>query len=251
MAYNGQSVDRIQDVATVSTVAFQSKPVLVTLKDSQGTPIEGGMVACNMADTWVPFGTTDADGEVRGELMAGEYDFRMSWDGLTAVRRQDVAADANVAFQTYNVAVVLRSSLGAGIADGQVSCAVNGGLPLGATAADGVLRREMLPGVYTFSMSWGNMTVDRQLEVAANVDVVFQTVMVRVTLKNKAGKGMQKGKISFTGDAMEAFGVTDKDGVALREMLPGIYNFVMKHDAAKTFEKEQDIAENPNVDFQF
>jgi hypothetical protein len=76
---------------------FQTVNAHVRLEDGIGTGLEGGDVKY-AAGSWLAFGTTDANGEARKELLPLSYTFRMQYQGTTDETTQDVAIDPNVVF---------------------------------------------------------------------------------------------------------------------------------------------------------
>ena len=230
-------------------VTFQTQNVLISLKTSTGNGISSGVVTY-AGSSWLSFGTTDANGEARKELLPGSYTFRMAYAGATNDKTQDMGSNSNVAFQTQNVLVTLKSSTGNGLAGGVVTYAGSSWLGFGTTDANGEVRKELLPANYNFRMTYAGASKDKSQDVGSNPNVAFQTQNVLVTLKDSSGNGKAGGVVTYAGSSWLSFGTTDASGEARKELLPVSYTFRMSY-AGTTKDKTQDIGTNGVVVFQF
>jgi len=86
-AYN----EKTQNVGADSTVVFGTVRVTVKLQDAGGHPVDPG-TARYYASDWRAFGVTFG-GQVSRELLPKTYPFRMTYDGTTTQKSQDVAVD--------------------------------------------------------------------------------------------------------------------------------------------------------------
>jgi chitodextrinase len=248
MTYNGMSQDLTQNIWNNATFVFQTQDVVVTFKNSKNAGIPGGVVTY-VDSTWLNFGTTDANGIARKELLPGSYKFRITYAEASKDKTQDVGANSNVVFQTKKVVVTFKDSKGAGIPKGIVTYASSTWLSFGTTDANGKARKELLPGSYKFRMKYAGASKEKIQNVGSNSEVMFQTKNIIVTLKDSTGKGISGGVVSYGINSWLSFGTTDINGNARKELLAGSYNFRMTYaDASK--EQIQDISTNPTVVFQ-
>jgi hypothetical protein len=227
------------------TVAFQTVKAQVKLQDSQGALIDTGTVQY-YSTAWKPLGTTSA-GSASKELLPGTYTFRMSYASATIDKQQDISANPVIVFQTVSTAVQLKNSQGAFIDTGSVQYYFSSWKVLGTTS-NGVATKELLPGNYTFRMSYASATNDKQQNIGTNPTVVFQTVNTAVQLKNSLGAFIDQGMVQYYFSAWKTFGLTT-NGVATMELLPGNYTFRMSY-ASATNDKQQNIGTNSTVVFQ-
>jgi hypothetical protein len=101
MTYGSASVDKQQDVKLNQIVTFQTQKVTAELRNSAGQLMDSGTVQY-YASGWKPFGTT-AGGTVSKELLAMNYNFRMTYGGASVDKQQDITAIPTVTFQTGKV----------------------------------------------------------------------------------------------------------------------------------------------------
>jgi hypothetical protein len=245
MTYASATNDRQQDIGANPTVVFQTVNVQVKLQSSQGAPIDTGAVQYYFS-SWKTLGTT-TNGIASKELLPGRYTFRMTNASATLDKQQDIGASPVVLFQTVNVAVQLKNSQGALIDQGTVQYYFSSWNNLGTTS-NGVAAKELLPGNYTFRMTYAAATNDKQQNIGSNATVVFQTVNATVQLKNSQGGFIDQGTVQYYFSSWNNLGVTT-NGVAAKELLPGNYTFRMTY-AAATNDKQQNIGTNPTVLFQ-
>jgi hypothetical protein len=149
-----------QNVASTPTVTFQTAIVIVELKDSVGAliPDSAGTGAVQYyAGGWRDFGTT-VNGVVSKQLLPLTYSFSMSYAFARQEKGgQNVASTPTVTFQTANVIVELKDSVGALIPDSAGTGAVQyyaGGWRDFGTTVGGQVSKQLLPLTYSFSMSY-------------------------------------------------------------------------------------------------
>jgi len=101
MTYEYASNEKYQQVGTNPTVVFQTTEVVVQLKDHAGALIDTGTVKY-YAGGWRTFGSTTS-GEVKKELLANKYKFRMTYAFASNEKYQQVGTNPIVVFQTGQV----------------------------------------------------------------------------------------------------------------------------------------------------
>jgi hypothetical protein len=180
------------------------------------------------------------------ELLPGNYTFRMTYAAATNDKQQNIGTNPTVLFQTVNATVRLQNSLGSPIDQGTVQYYFSSWNNLGATT-DGVAAKELLPGSYTFRMTYEAATNDKQQNIGTNPVVVFQTVNAIVQLRNSQGAPIDTGRVQYYFSSWRDFGVTS-NGVAAKELLPANYTFRMTHESV-TNDKAQNISTNNTVSF--
>jgi hypothetical protein len=248
MSFGGKSLTKTQNIQTESRFVFQTTHTVVSLQDSTGNPLEGGVVTY-AGSTWAGFGTTGSNGETGKELLPGSYTFRMNYEGKTVSQQQDIGINPTVAFNTVAVTVTLIDSTGDGLPDGYITYAGSTWIYFGTTDSAGLSEKEILPGTYTFRMKYGGYTSQIQQDTAENPTIVFQTCKVTVTLKNSTGTGIQGGTVTYAGSSWADFGTTNNEGEAEKELLPATYQFRMSfNDFLETI--PQDISLDPFVCFE-
>jgi len=254
MAHGGASLERSQDVGGNGTVRFQTQAVQVELRDSAGNlgalPSEGSVKY--YASGWRTFGTTSG-GVVSKELLPKRYSFRMTYEGASLEKTQDISSGAPVVFGTVAVRVELRDgagNLGTLPSEGSVKHYASGWRTFGATSG-GVAIKELLPKSYSFRMTYNGASLEKTQDVSSDPLVVFGTVAVRVELRDSAGNlGTlpSEGSVKHYASGWRTFGSTS-GGVVSKELLPKNYSFRMTYNGA-SLENTQDVSGDPLVVFQ-
>jgi hypothetical protein len=239
-----------------STIIFQTKNVAVNLQNSQGNPLDTGIVQYNSTSGWQNFGTT-SNGGVTNELLPIKYTFRLSYNSATVIKAQNIDSNATVVFQTIPTSVQLQTSTGVLLDAGVVQYNANG--PVGAgwqnygITSNGVASKELLPTKYTFHMTYNGATVNKAQSLDSNATVVFQTVPANVQLQTSTGAPLDTGLVQFNaggpvGAGWKNFGTTT-NGVVTKELLPTKYTFRITYNGA-TISESQSIDSNATVIFQ-
>ena len=254
MAYGGASLEETQNVGSDGTVQFQTRAVQVALRDSAGNlgtlPGEGSVKY--YAAGWRTFGTTSG-GVISKELLPKSYAFRMTFEGASLEKTQNVSSDPLVVFGTVAVRVELRDSsgnLGTLPSEASVKHYAAGWRTFGATSG-GVATKELLPKSYAFRMTYNGASLEKTQNVSIDPLVVFGTVAVRVELRDSHGNlGTlpSEGSVKHYASGWRTFGNTS-GGVATRELLPKSYSFRMTYQGA-SLEKTQNVSSDPLVAFQ-
>ncbi|WP_138752229.1 Ig-like domain-containing protein [Paenibacillus sinopodophylli] len=245
MSYEGTSKELVQHTGTNHTVSFQTVKVKAQLKDSQGNQLDSGS-ASYYAGSWRTIGIT-VGGEVSKELLPGSYTFGMTYEGTYKEQVQHVGINPMVAFQTVKVKAQLKDSQGNQLDSGSASYYAGSWRTMGSTAG-GEVSKELLPGSYTFGMTYEGTYREQVQHVGNNPVVAFQTVKVKVQLKDSQGNLIDGGNASYYAGSWKTVGTT-ADGEISKELLPGTYTFGMTYGGVYK-EMVAAITTNPMVVFE-
>ena len=98
MTYEHGSIDKAQNIGTVSLIIFKTVKVIAQLKNENGTLIDPGTVTY-YSGGWHSFGNTSS-GLVSKELLPKNYTFKLVYNNNPQQKEQDVSVDTLVIFQT-------------------------------------------------------------------------------------------------------------------------------------------------------
>ncbi|MBP1989190.1 Ig-like domain-containing protein [Paenibacillus eucommiae] len=232
---------------TAATRITVDDNVRVRLKDSNGNALSGGIVTYYDGG-WKDFGVTDTSGTASKSLSKGTYTFAVSYEGTYQKQVKNTSDDPIVEFNTVKVRTQLKDSHGAGIDGGIVKYYAGGWRTFGTTVG-GEASKELLPGTYAFGMTYegGYAQQEQDTDTGNDPEVVFNTVKVKVQLKDSHGAAIDGGVVKYYASGWRTFGTT-VGGEASKELLPGTYAFGMTYEGGYA-QQEQDTGNDPVVGF--
>ncbi|MFC3800422.1 DUF4962 domain-containing protein [Cohnella sp. GCM10012308] len=244
-----RSADKAGNVESAHTIGFalSTTTVRAKLADSAGNPLAGATVSYYDGN-WKTFGTTDATGTASKTLPDGNYTIAMTYEGKTVQKTQNTGIDNIAAFQTAKVKVRLKDSQNNALDGGVVSFYSDGWRTFGP-ATGGEVTKELLPGSYSFTMTYEGTSRQKEQNTGDNATVDFQTVNVRVQLKNSQGAPLAGGEAAYYATGWRTLGTTAASGETSKELLPGNYAYAVTY-AGGILQKSQDTSVDPIVVFQ-
>jgi hypothetical protein len=189
----------------------------------------------------------NGDGTFSVDTKQKTVSLRMTYAYGSQTKSNVTVGTDTVVFQTVNAKVQLQNSIGAALDTGRVQYYSGAWREFGTTA-NGTAAKELLPGNYSFRMSYAYASTDKAQDISINPNVVFQTVNAQVQLQNSSGNLIDQGTVQYYSGAWRDFGATT-NGVASKELLPNNYSFRMTYAFAST-DKQQDLKTNQTVVFQ-
>ncbi len=245
LTYLGQRNTKAQDISMNPVVLFETRDVAIRLRDSSGNPLEASATEF-YAGGWRTFGATSG-GEVHKELLPASYTFALTYLGQRNTRVQDVSVTPAVLFETRDVTIRLRDSLGNPLEASATEFYAGGWRTFGATSG-GEVHKELLPASYTFALTYLGQRNTRVQDVGANPDVLFETRDVVIRLRDANGDPLDTGTTEFYAGGWRSFGATS-GGEVHKELLPASYTFALTYLGQRNT-RVQDIGANPEVLFQ-
>ena len=208
MTYNnGRQTFSNQEVPAAATadVLFTTTSTTVSLKDSGGAVLGGGTVRFHQVG-WQDWGAANT----AQELLPGSYTFEMTFNnGRQTFSNQDVpaAATADVLFTTTTTTIRLAKCDDTGLDGGTVRYHQVGWQDFGTTSG-GNATRELLPGSYTFEMTFNNgrQTLSNVAISGAAQTAPFQTTAVTIQYGG-AIRYHQLGWVDFVKPTMNCYRV--------------------------------------------
>ena len=210
MTYNNgkQSI-----VSSAATVAFTTVKTTVALKNAGSNELTGGTVRFHQLG-WATWGNANT----AKELLPGNYTFEMTYNNG---KQSFVAAAATeVLFETVNTTVALKDVGSNELTGGTVRFHQLGWENWGnANSA-----KELLPGNYTFEMTYNNGM--KSFVAAAASEVLFTTINTTVALKDAGSNLLSGGTVRFHQLGWATWGSAN----SAKELLPGNYTFEMTYN---------------------
>ncbi|MCC6959675.1 MAG: carboxypeptidase regulatory-like domain-containing protein [Dehalococcoidia bacterium] len=232
MTYGGARQQITQHQPTNSVYAFKTTGVTVELRDSSNALIDTGN-ASYYASGWHTIGNTSG-GKVVVQMLPGSYSFAMTFNGTRQQLNGQTISGVNdtVTFQTTAVTVELRDSSSTRMDDlntGSASYYASGWHTIGDTSR-GVATVEMLPGSYSFAMTFNGtrQQLNGQVVSGPSSTVTFQTTAVTVELRNSSDALIDTGSASYYASGWHTIDNTS-GGTVVVQMLPGSYSFAMTY----------------------
>jgi hypothetical protein len=165
MMYNGATVSKAQSIDSNATIVFQTVKTLVQFNNSRGNPIDTGIVQFNSGG-WQNFGST-FNGVASKELLPVKYTFRLTYNGSSVSRAQNVDSNATVVFSTVLCTVSVTNTAGSLLNNATVSYNAGGWKVIGTTI-NGIVTIELLPVKIQFRAAYGSKQQSVTQDVSIN-----------------------------------------------------------------------------------
>ena len=216
----------------------------VMLINSTGTNLTSGSLQY-YDGTWKD-ATNNNDGTFSITTSLKTLSLRMTYEGGSQTKSNVTLGPDPVVFQTVNAQVKLQNSVGNLMDQGSVQFYAGSWRSFGVTS-NGIATKELLPGSYSFRMTYAYGSKDLQQNIGTNAVVVFQTVNSTVQLKNNLGALIDQGTVQYYAGTWRTFGATTGGSVS-KELLPVNYSFRMTYEGVSN-DKAQDLSTNNTVGF--
>lgn len=224
----------------------QSTPgAIIKLINSNGNVLAGGLL--QYYDGSWKNAVNNNNGTFSIATTKTSLSLRMSYGFASQTKNNVPIGSDTIIFQTVNTAVRLLSSTGQFLDTGTVQYYAGAWRSFGSTV-NGIVRNELLPGTYSFRMSYGFASKDTMQDIAVNSMVTFVTTNATVQLKNSVNTSLDQGIVQYYAGAWRPFGMTVNGSIS-KELLPNSYSFRMTYEYAGN-DKVQHIGSDPVVQFQ-
>jgi hypothetical protein len=110
------------------------------------------------------------------------------------------------------VTVKLQSSNGTPVSGGLVKYYASGWQTIGTTDATGSTSKELLPGTYSFTMSYGGASVTQNVDITTTNPYNFNTQLVTVKLQSSNGTPVSGGLVKYYASGWNTIGTTNASG---------------------------------------
>ena len=197
--YLGAYLQKTQDLSIDPAVVFQTTPVSVVLKASDGVTILPAE-ASFYASGWKPW---QATGTLM-EMLPGKYTFKVMYLGAYNQKSVEITGPTTVEFQTTLVTVKILD--GSTELAGEASYYASGWKDLGTTTT----MNELLPGNYSFKVKYNGAYLKKVQDVGVDPVVIFTGTSVTLHFTGEI-QFYASGWKTFTGPTMS--------------LLPGDYTF--------------------------
>ena len=236
--YAGYILDRLPEPPVTS--------LNIKLIDSQNNYLPGGSLQ------YYESGWKDAINNGNGTFTVSteqtKLSLRMTYEyGSQTISNVAVTRDTAV-FQTVDATVELRNSENTFLTDSALVKYYASGWRDFGYAVDGAAHKELLPGEYSFRMTYAYASNDKKQDLNENTTVTFSTVNNTVELRNSANNLINEdANVKYYASGWRDFGTT-ANGIAQKELLPNNYSFRLTYAYASN-DKKQDLNENTTVTF--
>ncbi len=214
LSYAHASQQQSQNIASASTVVFQTTSTTIELRDHEGNLLSEADSVEYYAGGWYTFGTgVTSGGQVCTELLPLSYPFRLSYAHALQQQSQNIASASTVVFQTTLVTVELRDHEGdlLGEAD-TVEYYAGGWYTFGAgVTSGGQVSTELLPLSYPFRLTYAHTSNQNSQNVDIDPIVIFQSGQIADT--------------SFVGSITQYYASGWQPFINNMQLLPGTYPF--------------------------
>ena len=238
-----------QNLAKNPTVQFATEAIEVSLRSTDGQPLEGGVVEFRSAGQWRAAGSTNSSGVAAVELLATRRTFAMTFDGVRAEKAVDLKAETSVGFATVPVEISLRDSSGGAIPGAMAEYRGAEWIPIAQTDNDGIVRTELLPGRVRFAVGHEGGRATLRQDLAADAHVRFETTPVAIDFRTSEGVPIAAAPVEVEADGWTELGRTDDGGALWLELLPQKRWFRVTHEGRR-HRVRQNLAVNPLVEFR-
>jgi hypothetical protein len=221
----------------------------LVLYDSNGNGISGAIAQYNDNGDWVDLpAQTDANGEILLEGLSGKVKLPVNHNNTYKTITQNLDKAKTALFQTIHVTTKLIDSGSNPLDGGVVEFNRSGWQPFGTTS-NGTANLEMLPGNYSFRITYANGRQTLSRNIVTNPTITFQTKLVTVELNDSTDSPIASlSNVTYRGVEWKTLGTLSSGSVSL-ELLPASYSFRVAHLGA-TAEKSQNIKTDVNIEFK-
>ena len=171
MTHGGANNDKQQNIGTDPVVVFQTVNSTVQLLDSQGNLITEEGTVQYYAGSWREFGTTSS-GTVSKELLPKNYSFRMTHEGVSNDKQQDIGVEDTVSFSTVLCVVQVKDAQNQPVDGAEVKYYSGSWRDIGITE-NGEVSKELLPKNLSFRIIFNGVTQNKQQDIGSNNIVEF------------------------------------------------------------------------------
>jgi len=249
MSYAGATTQKWQNIKDDSIVIFHTAPVTMKLLEHDGTTVLTGTGAQYYTGVWNTFGTGTTTTSM--ELLPGNYCFKVTYAGASQQKWQTIALDpVNVVFQTTMVTMKLNDHSGNKLTPGGTNTQYYTGVWNNFGSGTTETSMELLPGNYAFRLSYNGASQQKWqvIGVGPMEDVVFQTTMVTMELKDHLGVALTGTSPKYYTGTWNTFGIGNTP--TSMELLPGNYAFMVSY-VGTTNQKWQVIGVGPSETVTF
>lgn len=242
--HGGTYQDIEQDLSDDSFIDFNTVSVSMDLLSSDSIALESTN-AEYYASGWQQFGDGVTSESI--ELLAQDYNFRVSYAGGSESKHQDVSLDSEVVFETISVEANLFDSNADALDWTNLNYSQNGGAWMQFDNIDqSTASRELLNGEYEFRLFYADATIDKDQNVGDDAIVNFATIPVTMNVYDENGNVLNGSNAMYDFSGATMFGDGTTPGVM--ELLPVTYAFSAMYDG-DALATSQNTAFNPNVAF--